>query len=77
MAATHTYIVTSNTAQGDKATLVGTVDGVAVTVEYWVSHVQGMTLAQAKNFAAGLMLAAAFPAAPVNVTQLPTGTFTQ
>lgn len=73
----HTYIVTSNTSQGDLATLVGTVDGIPVTVTYWLSHVNSFTLAQAKNFIAGLMLAAAIPAAPVNVTQLPTGTFTQ
>lgn len=73
----HTYVVSSNTAQGDQATLVGTVDGIAVTITYWVSHVTNFTLAQAKNFIAGLMLAAAIPSAPVNVTQLPTGTFTQ
>lgn len=73
----HTYVVTSNTSIGDQATLVGTVDGIPVTVNYWVSHVQPMTLANAKNFIAGLMLAQAIPAAPVVVSQLPTGTFSQ
>ena len=73
----HTYIVSSNTAIGDLATLVGTVDGIPVEVNYWLSHVQGMTLAQAKTYAASIMLAAAIPAAPVSVVQLPVGTFTQ
>lgn len=73
----HTYVVSSNTSLGDQATLTGTVDGIPVTIQYWVSHVTGFTLAQAKNFIATLMLAAAIPAVPANVTQLPTGTFTQ
>lgn len=73
----HTYVVTSNTAVGDQATLVGTVDGIPVSVNYWVSHVQPMTLAQAKTFIAGLMLAQAIPNAPAPVAQLPVGTFTQ
>lgn len=73
----HTYVVTSNTAVGDLATLVGTVDNTPVTINYWVSHVQPMTAANAKNFIAGLMLAQAIPPAPTVVAQLPTGTFTQ
>ena len=73
----HTYVVTSNTAVGDLATLVGTVDGIAVSVSYWVSHVQPMTNANAKNFIAALMLAQAIPSAPITVAQLPVGTFTQ
>ena len=73
----HVYVVATNTAIGDAATLTGSVDGVPVTVSYWVSHVQGLPLAQAKTYVAGLMYAAAFPAAPAPVTQLPVGTFTQ
>lgn len=73
----HTYVVNNNTAQDDLATLTGTVDGIPVTVQYWVSHVKSFTLAQAKTFIAGLMLAAAMPAAPQPVAQLPTGTFSQ
>lgn len=70
----HTYIVTVNTATGNgNAHLEGTVDGVAVSLDYILAAVLGMPLAQAKTYVAGLMLAQAFPAA----TQLPTGTFVQ
>lgn len=73
----HTYVVTENTALGDTATLVGTVDGIAVTITYNLSAIAGLTLAQAKNFIAPIMLNAAIPPAPATVSQLPTGTFTQ
>lgn len=73
----HTYVVASNTAVGDYATLVGTVDGIPVTVNYWVSAISGATLAQAKTFVAALMLTALPAPPPVTVSQLPVGTFTQ
>ena len=75
--ATHVYVITSNTYIGDLGTLVGTVDGVPVTVNYWVSSTTGMTITQQKNFVAALMFAAAFPPQPVASGTLPGGTFTQ
>jgi hypothetical protein len=76
----HTYVVATNTAIGDTATLTGSVDGIPVTIQYYLSALQGMTLGQAKTFVANLMLQAAIPNAPISVasvTNLPIGTFTQ
>lgn len=73
----HTYVVSTNTAIGDNATLTGTVDGIPVTVNYSVSATTGFSVTQAKNFIAPLMLAQAIPPTAVTVVALPVGTFTQ
>jgi hypothetical protein len=86
--ATHVYNATSVTYIPGPAdplvTIVGTVDGTPVTVQAWLSalvhayQVGGVSAAQ--SLVAALMLAAAVivsPPAPVVVTQLPTGTWTQ
>ena len=89
--ATHTYVVTSATAVGDVATIVGTVDNVPTTGPIAVSITMNLSAIQQANASGGLaavkslvapqLLAAAIAnglptAAPPNVTQLPTGTFT-
>ena len=71
-----TYVVLTNTAVDDLATLIGTVDDIPVTINYWISALKGMTVSQIKTKIAGDMLAV-LPAAPVQVSQLPTGTFSQ
>ena len=86
----HTYVVTSATyipgvpGPDPLVTVVGTVDGEAVTVTLWLSAVQqaqasgGITAV--KNLIAPIMLAQAVantPPAPVAPVQLPTGTFVQ
>jgi hypothetical protein len=76
----HTYTVSSVTGIGDVATIVGSVDGTAITVTSSVSELSAFLaqgLLQLENYAASLMLPAAVKAglAPPTVTQLPTGTF--
>lgn len=90
--ATHVYVVSTATAIGDVATISGTVDTipssgpVAVTITMNLSAlIQANTsggITAVKNLVAPQMLAASIvnglPAVPPpNVTQLPTGTFTQ
>jgi hypothetical protein len=92
MAATHTYVVSSASAVGDVATIIGTVDTVPSTGPIAVQinmNYSALTQANAsggltavKNLVAPQMLQAALAAglpapAPPTVTQLPTGTFTQ
>jgi hypothetical protein len=80
----HVYVVSSSTYIPGPAdplvTVVGTVDGVAVTVTCWLSVLrqanQSGGIAAVKNFIASIMLAA-LPAPPVAPVELPTGTFTQ
>jgi len=80
----HVYIVSSATYIPGPAdplvTVVGTVDGVAVTVTCWLSVLrqanQSGGIAAVKNLIAPIMLAA-LPAPPVSPVELPTGTFTQ
>lgn len=69
----HTYVVDTNTASSGIATLTGSVDGIPVTITYMACAIQGLTLGQAKNYVAALMLDQAIPP----VINLPTGTFTQ
>jgi hypothetical protein len=62
----HAYVINSVSVLGDALTVTGTVDGMAVTVNTWVSAV-GNAMASAiafRNFIIPLMLAAV-PAAPV------------
>ncbi|MGH9452366.1 MAG: hypothetical protein ACRD2O_00170 [Terriglobia bacterium] len=88
MAATYVYVVTSASyipgPTDPTVTIVGSVDGVPVTVQVWLSAIQqaqasgGMTAV--KNLVAPVMLAQArqnAPPAAVAPVELPTGTFTQ
>lgn len=76
----HTYVVSSVTGAGDVATIVGSVDGTAVTITSSVSELSAFLaqgLVQLENYVASLMLPAAINVGlpPPTVTQLPTGTF--
>jgi hypothetical protein len=84
----HTYVVTSATyvpgPADPQVTVIGTVDGIPVTVTLWLSAVVAANTAggitAVKNLVAPLMLAQALivsPPAPTAPVQLPTGTFTQ
>lgn len=84
----HTYIVTSSTyvpnVPDPLVTIVGSVDGINVTISMWLSSIiqaqQAGGLAAVKNLVAPVMLAQSItnaPPAPVAPVQLPTGTFTQ
>ena len=85
----HTYVVTSATyipgsALDPQVTIVGTVDGVDVTVNLWLSSIQQANTAggitAVKNLVAPVMLSQALinnPPPPQAPAQLPTGTFTQ
>lgn len=86
----HTYIVTSATyipgvpGPDPLVTVVGSVDGVSVTVTVWLSALQAANqaggLPAVKNLVAPIMLAQAAlnsPPAPQAPVQLPTGTFSQ
>jgi hypothetical protein len=91
MAATHTYVVTSATAVGDIATIIGTVDNipstgpVAFNIQMNYSAIkQALAISNAavEALVAPQMLAAALNnglvnfTPPAQLTQLPTGTFT-
>lgn len=86
----HTYIVSSAQyvagvpGPDPLVTIVGSVDGIAVTVQVWLSALAAANtaggLTAVKNFVAPLMLAQSIansPPALVAPTQLPTGTFSQ
>lgn len=84
----HTYVVTSSTyvpnTPDPLVTIVGTVDGINVTVSVWLSSItqaqQTGGLAAVKNLVAPIMLSQSItnaPPAPVAPVQLPTGTFVQ
>ncbi|MBZ5700257.1 MAG: hypothetical protein LAN84_00260 [Acidobacteriia bacterium] len=86
----HTYVVTSATytpgvpGPDPQVTIVGSVDGVAVTVQIWLSAIVQANLAgglaAVKNLIAPVMLAQMqvnSPPPPAQPVQLPTGTFTQ
>lgn len=85
----HVYVVSSATyipgsSSDPQVTIIGTVDGVPVTVLIWLSAIQQANaaggLAAVKNLVAPIMLAQAQvnqPPAPQQPVQLPTGTFTQ
>ncbi|HZS43349.1 MAG TPA: hypothetical protein VFA52_04000 [Candidatus Paceibacterota bacterium] len=89
--ATHTYVVSSasyvplNDPNADPlVTIVGTVDGVDVTVQIWLSAIkqaaQSGGMAAVKNLIAPIMLNQALinnPPPPQQPVQLPTGTFVQ
>ncbi len=78
----YTYIVSSVTAVGDVATVVGSVNGTAVSIPASVSGLSALLAAKGvpglESFVAPQMLAAAVTVGfvPANVTQLPTGAFT-
>jgi hypothetical protein len=85
----HTYTISSATyvpgsAADPQVTVVGTVDGVAVTIQLWLSAISaaftsgGVTAV--KNLVAGLMLAqSGLASVPTSVpaATLPTGSFSQ
>lgn len=77
----HTYVVTSATVNSLFTVVVGTVDGVAVSVNIpttLVAAAQASGLAALEVLAASYMGPAAFPPVPVIISSpLPTGTFTQ
>lgn len=86
----HTYVVSSAQyvagvpGPDPLVTIVGSVDGIAVTVTIWLSALAAANtaggLTAVKNVVAPLMLAqsvANSPPALVAPTQLPTGTFSQ
>jgi len=85
----HAYVVSSATyipgsAPDPQVTIVGTVDGIPVTVQTWLSAVTAANtaggLAAVKNLVSPLMLAQAginSPPAPVQPAQLPTGSWSQ
>jgi hypothetical protein len=73
----NTYVINSVSVVGDALMVTGTVDGVSVTVQTWLSAA-GNALASAiafRNFIAPKMLAA-LPVAPTTYSVL-NGTFTQ
>lgn len=80
----NSYVVTSATYIPGSAdplvTVVGTVNGTAVTVTLWLSAVIAANnaggIAAVKNLVSPLMLAA-IPAAPVAPANLPTGSWSQ
>jgi hypothetical protein len=79
-----TFIPSQDPNVDPPVTIIGTVDGIAVTVQVWLSAVkqanQSGGFAAVKNLIAPIMLAQAVinsPAAPVAPVQLPTGSFTQ
>jgi hypothetical protein len=91
MAATHTYVVSSATAVGDTATIIGTVDNipstgpVAINIQMNYSAIkqaQAVSIAALEALVGPQMLQAATanglvnPTPPAQITQLPTGTFT-
>jgi hypothetical protein len=81
----HVYVVSSATyvpgPADPQVTIAGTVDGVAVTVQCWLSAMQQAKqfggIAAVKNLIAPIMLAALPPPPPTASVELPTGTFTQ
>jgi hypothetical protein len=85
----HAYVVSSATyipgSSADPAvTIIGTVDGVPVTVETWLSAITAANtaggLTAVKNLVSPLMLAQAginVPQAPIQPAQLPTGSWSQ
>jgi hypothetical protein len=85
----NTYVVSSasyiaGSAPDPLVTIIGSVNGIAVTVTVWLSAlVQANTaggLTAVKNLIAPIMLSQSAqnaPPAPTVPTQLPTGTFTQ
>lgn len=85
----HAYVVTSATyipgsAADPQVTIVGSVDGIPVTVQLWLSAVLAANtaggLTAVKNLVAPLMLAQAqinAPPAPAQPAQLPTGSWSQ
>jgi len=87
--ATHNYVVTSATYAPDSAsdpivTIVGTVDGIDVTVKIWLSAIDQIRakggLAAVKNLVSPFMLDQAIknnPPVPIPPVNLPTGSWTQ
>lgn len=84
----HAYVVTSATyipgsSSDPVVTVVGSVDGIPVTVQVWLSAVQqaeAISMAALKNFISPIMLAQAQanqPPAPTPAAQLPTGSWSQ
>jgi hypothetical protein len=86
----HVYVVTSSTyvlgvpGPDPLVTVVGSVDGIPVTVQVWLSALAAALaqggVAAVKNYIAPIMLAQSVSNSPpvqVTPTQLPTGTFTQ
>lgn len=84
----NTYVVSSATylptIPDPPVTIVGTVNGIPVTVQIWLSAITAANTAggitAVKNLVAPVMLSASIvvsPPAPVAPVQLPTGTFTQ
>lgn len=82
------YVVTSASyipgPADPQVTVIGTVNGIPVTVTFWLSALAAANtaggLTAVKNLVAPVMLAQSVivsPPAPVAPTQLPTGTFTQ
>lgn len=74
----HTYILSTVQQVNDQVTVTGSVDGVAVTVMYWVTPIATAAMASAigfRNFVSPLMLAA-LPVAPASLGAL-VQTFTQ
>jgi hypothetical protein len=63
----HVYTSGSVVKDGDQVTVVGTVDGTPVTVNFWASAVTGMTADQQVAYVASLMLAA-LPPQPEDLT---------
>jgi hypothetical protein len=72
------YVITSISSIGDVLTVVGTVNGISVTVTTWVSAVPNGAFASAvafHNFIAPIMLAA-LPVTPTSYGTL-VGSFSQ
>lgn len=64
----HSYQVDAVTVLpgDDLVTLTGSVDGVAVKIQFWKSAIINLTQIQRRAFIAPLMLAAAFPPGQVD-----------
>lgn len=64
----HTYTKEKVTKMGDQVTVVGSVDSIPVTVNFWASAVVNMTDTEKIQYVAQLMLAQAFPEEPQDLT---------
>lgn len=73
---THNYTIDSITSQGDQVTVVGSVDGQAVTIQTWNSALRAFpNVVAVRSFLASLMLAA-IPQSPASIQNTAVGSFT-
>jgi hypothetical protein len=74
----HAYIISTVQQTNDQVTVTGSVDGVAVSLSFWITPAATTAMASAisfRNFIAPLMVTA-LPVAPTSLSTL-TATFSQ